>query len=421
MAVDTPARIAVLGAGPLGLEAALYARFLGYDVDLYERGRVAENVWRWGHVRMFSPFYLNCSPLGLAALRAQDPSYEPPADDALLTGREFVERYLYPLSQTDLLADHLRLGTTVLAVTHPDLLKGELIGDEERGDYDFQILSCDEQGRESVHSAEAVIDTTGVYSQANWMGQGGAPAIGERGLRDRIEYGVPDVLGTAREHYANQHVLVIGSGYSAATTVVALARLAESAEATRVTWVTRRGAAGVGPIALIADDRLSERKALATAANRLVEVSSPIVQYLPGTSVAAVMAHDETGKFQVNLTGAAAGCYEFDRIVANVGYRPDNRLYQELQVHECYASGGPMKLAAALLKNESPDCLDQHSPGPASLLNPEPDFYILGAKSYGRNSNFLLQAGLQQIRDLFTIIGDRADLDLYANAMTKSQ
>ena len=34
MALDTPASIAVLGAGPIGLEAALYARFLGYDVQI---------------------------------------------------------------------------------------------------------------------------------------------------------------------------------------------------------------------------------------------------------------------------------------------------------------------------------------------------------------------------------------------------
>jgi hypothetical protein len=76
-----------------------------------------------------------------------------------------------------------------------------------------------------------------------------------------------------------------------------------------------------------------------------------------------------------------------------------------------------MKLAAALLGSASGDCLDQTPHGPQSLLNPEPDFYILGAKSYGRNSSFLISIGLQQIRDLFTIIGDRADLDLYRNAV----
>jgi hypothetical protein len=59
--------------------------------------------------------------------------------------------------------------------------------------------------------------------------------------------------------------------------------------------------------------------------------------------------------------------------------------------------------------------LDPATTGPQALLNPEPDFYILGAKSYGRNSRFLIATGLKQIRDLFTIIGDREDLDLYTS------
>ncbi len=74
-----------------------------------------------------------------------------------------------------------------------------------------------------------------------------------------------------------------------------------------------------------------------------------------------------------------------------------------------------MKLAAALMAGTSPDCLDQKPCGPQTLFNPEPDFYVLGAKSYGRNSRFLISVGLTQIRDLFTILADRAELDLYAN------
>lgn len=44
MALDTPARIAIVRAGPTGLEAALYARFLGYDVEIYEQADVAAAV-----------------------------------------------------------------------------------------------------------------------------------------------------------------------------------------------------------------------------------------------------------------------------------------------------------------------------------------------------------------------------------------
>ncbi len=52
-----PIRCAVLGAGPVGLEPALYAAVLGMDVTVHERGKeIAASVRDWGHVRMFSPF-----------------------------------------------------------------------------------------------------------------------------------------------------------------------------------------------------------------------------------------------------------------------------------------------------------------------------------------------------------------------------
>ena len=71
------------------------------------------------------------------------------------------------------------------------------------------------------------------------------------------------------------------------------------------------------------------------------------------------------------------------------------------------------ELAAALAEDDSADCLDQQTPGTDTLISRETDFYILGAKSYGRSSNFLLSVGLEQIRQIFTIIGDSSDLDLY--------
>jgi thioredoxin reductase len=415
MAVDTPARIAILGAGPIGLEAALYARFLGYDVDIYERGRVCENLERWGHVRLFSPFGMNCSTLGLAAVRAQDEKYQPPSDDAILTGRELIERYLRPLAQTDLLADSLHEQTEVVAVGRPGPLKQELVGSEERIDYDFRLLLRAADGTEQTASCDVVIDTTGVFGNPNWMGQGGIPAVGELRLRDQIEYGLPDILGDGRKHYADKHVLVVGSGYSAATNVAALAELAKSASQTRITWVTRDplGEHPSGPVCEFPDDRLAERARLASQANALAADSGSPVRHLPGTMIDRVERKEASGEFSLHLLGTHAGELTVDRIIANVGFRPDNRLYAELQVHECYATGGPMKLAAALLGENSADCLDQPATGAETLITPEPDFYILGAKSYGRHSRFLITVGLEQIRELFTVIGDRPDLNLY--------
>jgi len=43
MSLDSPT-IAILGAGPIGLESALYGRFLGYDVHVYEREEIGFHV-----------------------------------------------------------------------------------------------------------------------------------------------------------------------------------------------------------------------------------------------------------------------------------------------------------------------------------------------------------------------------------------
>jgi len=421
MAIDTPARLAILGAGPIGLEAALYARFLGYDVAIYEAGDVAASIRRWGHVRMFTPFGMNHSPLGLAAIHAHDESYQPPPVDSLLTGSEWIDRYWLPLSQTDLLADHLRLQTRVLAVGKDEVLKGEMPGHPDRGDWSFRVLSQDAAGVQRIDTFDGVLDCTGVFTRSNWLGHGGIPAVGELSLEHAIEYRLPDILGAGRERYAGRHTLLVGSGMSAATNVVALAELAKSAPETRVTWITRReGPAATGPIAVIANDRLPERAALARAANALaLKPEAPAkdgpITYWPLTVVEAVDQRGQDG-FVVELSGEHAGTLEVDHIIANVGFRPDNRLYEELQVHECYASQGPMKLAAALAGSAGKDCLDQKTCGASSLLNPEPNFYILGHKSFGRGPNFLFQLGLAQIREVFSILGDRETLDLYSGA-----
>ncbi len=409
MADSSLPRIAILGAGPIGLEATLYARYLGYQVDLIERGSSpAENMLLWGHVRLFTPFSKNVSPLGMAALQAQDPAWQPPAADQLLTGAEFQQEYLLRLAESDLVAGPLQCETEVLAVGRKDWLKNEGVGNPDRGESPFVLLLNTKAGMQQLIEADVVIDCTGTYGNHNWLGQGGISAVGEVAASPHIQYGLPDVLGRDREQYQGKSLLVVGAGYSAATVITQLAQLAD----VQINWLTR-STTEAGPIARLSDDRLASRDALAIEANRLASREGPVVHHTDKIIV-AVEYRDTTDDFSVLFDGELAGEVIFDRIVANVGYRPDNSITNELQVHTCYATDGPMKLAAQLLGNDSADCLDQSSSGPQSLITPEPNYYILGSKSYGRGSQFLISVGLEQIREVFTLIGERADLDIYA-------
>ena len=99
-----------------------------------------------------------------------------------------------------------------------------------------------------------------------------------------------------------------------------------------------------------------------------------------------------------------------DNVVACVGYRPDTSLTRELQVHYCYATEGPMRLAASLLAagGGGGDCLAQEQPGDGTLLSPEPGVFIIGMKSYGRGSAFLLRYTTFRMTNLYKYLQKHA-------------
>ena len=400
-------RIAIIGAGPTGLEAALYARLQGFDVVVLEKGTVAANVRSWGHVRLFSPFGINSSEWGRGALSELDL----PANDALLTGAEFFERYLHPLSQHSWLHDCVKENARVVTIGKRHLWKGDAIGSRSRLESPFTLLTESTSNGEDMIEADFVLDCSGTFGNHNWLGDGGVPAIGERQHSEQIDYSLPDIAGRDRARFAGSRTLVVGSGYSAATAIVALGEMVGGEAPAEVFWLTRK--ASDVPLASIDGDSLTGRVDLTARANEFATDTDSRITWLPASCVRQI-ATDNDGTVQVTIEksaeqgGSSCKVLSVDNVIANVGCHPDRSLYEELQIHECYASQGPMKLAAALIGESSADCMTQSSPGSDTLKNPEPGFFILGAKSYGRDSRFLLRIGLEQIKSAFDFIAAEA-------------
>lgn len=387
-----PRRVAVLGAGPVGLDAALACAERGWPVTVYEAGAaVGANVRAWGHVRLFTPWDLSVSARMRSHLAAA--GVPVPAGAGCPTGTELVRDLLEPVAA--LLAGRIELGTAVVAVGRQGLLKHEEIATEARGARPFRLLLRSAAGIESVAAADLVLDCTGTYGTANSLGDGGIPAPGEVALGDRIVRTLPD-LAADRTDWAGRTVLLAGAGKSAQTAAGALAELARTAPGTRVVWAVRSPAPDWG---VVAGDPLPQRQALVETADRLAAGADPAVDVRRGAVVDALS--DVDGRVRVTLR-TAAGTDEVvvDRVLALTGYVPDASIYRQLQVHECYATAAPIELSAALLGAEAGDCLTQESHGVDVLRSPEPNFFLLGAKSYGRNSQFLLRIGYEQVDEV---------------------
>jgi hypothetical protein len=318
-------------------------------VTIYEKGEVAENIRSWGHVRMFSPWRYNQSPLGIRRLREEGLCASGFSGDDFPTGSELVGSYLAPLAKLPELRDALQENCEVVACGRGNLLKKDIGGGTDRAGQPFRLLIRERDGRERIDVADIVIDATGVFGNHNCLGEGGIPALGEPLTENEIEYNPPDILGKARGDYAGVHTVVAGAGFSGATTAVALAELFETAPQTRVTWLCRTESEQ--PLKAIADDPLPYRSALTDAGNRLAAEPPENFQYLGGYAVVEIKRNGEKFALTVENRAGEVRVIESDRVVANVGYHPNEKIYRQLHVHECYATLGPIELAASLEHN----------------------------------------------------------------------
>lgn len=363
-------KVAVIGAGPIGLEVALQATELGWPVTVYEQGEVGNFISRWGFVRMFTPFGMNVSTLGMAAIRADQPRFAFPPESELLTGHAYRDAYLLPLANSTILADTIRTNCRLLSVGRSQSAKP---GKEIKWN-NFRLLFRCDGGQEKIETANLVFDCTGKFGNPNWIGDGQMPAAGELAARSQLCFQVEDILGEKRGHYAGKSVVVLGSGYSAATVVADLATLAEEEQSTWVIWLTR--GARTQPLPRIQNDPIRERDKLAAKANALATRCDGNLEYHPMTLIDEVIAH---GPDQgVRLSGRVAGkpmSWDVERVIAAIGDRPDWTI----------APYGRSGLSRTLIE--------------------EPGYYPLGAKSFERGpqtwNDFFLKDGYDQVARLF--------------------
>ncbi|WP_332855215.1 NAD(P)-binding domain-containing protein [Duganella sp. S19_KUP01_CR8] len=396
--------IAVLGAGPVGLAAAAHLLQRGFTPIVFESGdQVGANLASYRHVRLFSAWQFNIDKAARALLLEH--GWTAPPDEELPTAGALVDAYLKPLAALPILAPHIKLEHRVVQISRAGVDK---VKTRDRESAPFLIrAACIDGSREYL--ARAVIDATGTWSQPNPLGASGLPALGEAEASARIAYGMPDVLGGERDVYAGKRVLVVGAGHSAAGTLLALAQLAVEVPGTRLVWAMRGNQLakvfGGGEA-----DGLPARGQLGMRFKALKE--SGQLELHTNFRIQALQA----GLHGVDVVGAGGDgsrvvIEALDRIVAGTGARPDLALTRELRVRHNPWLESTDALAPLIDPNEH-SCGTVRPHGHRELAHPEPGYYAVGAKSYGRAPNFLMMTGYEQVRSVVAALaGDLAAAD----------
>jgi flavin-dependent dehydrogenase len=378
--------VVVIGAGPVGLAAAAHPHQRGQPFLVLEAGDdVAASVRQWGHVRLFSPWRYDIDHAARQLLETA--GWAAPDPEVLPTGAELVEEYLHPLAKLPVIAARLRLGARVVALGRVGVDRVRTAG-RDTAPFVVRLAS----GEEIL--ARAVIDASGTWATPNVLGGNGLPAHGEaQAAAAWIDHALPDVLGADRDRYAGTHTVVVGSGHSAATTLLGLSQLAEQEPGTRITWAIRSGNPD-GAYGGEAADALPARGALGSGLRTLVQAGK--VTLAAGFTVHAVRP-GEGGR--VELVDRTGRTLVADRIVAATGYRPDHRISDELRL-DLDPVLGCTRILAPLIDPNVHSCGTVRPHGVDELAHPEPGYYPVGVKSYGRAPTFLLATGYEQVRSI---------------------
>jgi thioredoxin reductase len=375
--------VVVIGAGPVGLAAAAHLAERAIPFTVLEAGDgPAASVRQWGHVRLFSPWRFNVDAAARRLLT--EAGWVEPDPDILPTGGELAADYLQPLADLPALKPHLRYGARVEAVTRLGLDRVRTAG---REDTPFLIRLAD--GDDVL--ARAVIDASGTWTVPNVLGASGIPARGEQAAAGVVEQALPDVLGVDRERFAGRRTVVVGAGHSAANTLLSLAELAGEVPGTSVVWAIRTASPartyGGGAV-----DALPARGAIGSRLRAHVDAGT--VELVTGFPVRSITAAGEGVVLSDGVRDVSA-----DRIVSATGFRPDHTVTAELRLDLDPVLGSTRALAPLIDPNEH-SCGTVPPHGVDELTHPEPNFYAIGVKSYGRAPTFLLATGYEQARSV---------------------
>lgn len=249
MSVDTPARIAIIGAGPVGLEAALYARYLGYEVVVYEQHSPAHRLLPLNAEQLPHPAIKNRTSLGLAALRAQSEASVQFDAAALETASQLAENYLLPLAGTDLLVDCIHVGQTVWKIERTDFPDEEPTPEIEAADDEaptdapaddsdqedefeefeelvyapFLLYIRQSDGSELTTLAEVVLDCSGLTESAPIIFESlRIPAEGAEAANQEFVTGEPNLYVLGSHSAAAGQTFTIPAGHNQIRRVFAI-------------------------------------------------------------------------------------------------------------------------------------------------------------------------------------------------------
>lgn len=342
---------------------------------IFEKGsQIASSMREWGHVSLFTTWEESMDVV-VKKLLANN-NIELPVENTCPTGGEFVKRYLKPLTNIDVIKRNLFTNTEVQSIT----------AQNETDEAQFRIEYVQRNTPKMVES-KVVIDASGSWGNFNSI-------TDQDFINSKIYYGIPSI-GYISKNYQNKNLAVIGNGHSAMNSILAIQQNSNS----KIDWIIRSEKAKFG---------------LSKVGGRSSELEQSIAALIDSGSIRLINNFD-TDKIEVSQSSKyllssvnKLNSGPYDYVIANTGAIPNYQILKNINLD----LDSKFQTASKLANQIDPKLhsCDTVSYTFADTIITHQNYYVVGMKSFGKASNFLLSSGYKILDEMIDYLFEKENL-----------
>lgn len=356
--------VLIIGAGPIGLAMASRLTLANIPFLILEKGRSAgSNILSWGHVNLFTNWKESVDDQSVKLLSNQGIDIKLPNSNP--SGADFVNDYLIKLASL-IPNDQIHYNSEVKSVQLNDFQTEFLVK------YVYQ-------GTTEMIKTKYVFDASGTWQSPNSL------VKNQNEYQDYICTGIPDVNFT-NSLESGSKIAIVGSGHSAMNSILQLS----SRKDLKLIWIIRSSKPRFGLSKVGGKSRNLENEIKSLIDKGALELKG-------GFQIDKLQIENQKLNIESNNRDFVTGVH---KVISNIGSLPNHGLLLNLDLTLDTKYLVPIELAGKI--NPALHSCDTVSFDFQDTLATESNYFLIGSKTFGKASNFLLSKGytiLDQIID----------------------
>jgi len=359
--------IIIIGAGPLGLAIAVRLFLKKRSFLVLEKGESAgANILKWGHVNLFSNWQDCVDSKSQKLLNEYIPTTYSPDD--FPTGNEFVNQYIKPLANLKQLKNNILLNSNVVNINFDNTTK------------DFTII-YHKNNVPRIIKSKVVIDASGTWGNFNKLIKNQDEFFGS------TCFGIPNSKQII-DCFQNSTIAIIGNGHSAMNSIDFVSQYSNA----KIYWVLRNE-----------EPRFGKSK----VGGKSEKLEDKIIRYIEQKRIQLITNFRINEVFQLekklNLVSENGEILlGIDYLIQNIGANAYYGFLDGISLDLDNTFNSPKNLANKIdPKLHTCNTLEYSF---QDTLISEIDYYVVGMKSFGKASNFLLSSGYKILDELINHI-----------------